>query len=334
LHKAQFFFDGAENITSDTIKRNEDFIEFKLHIPVNISKKNIEIYNFSRPTGYMLTVREFQEARPFDFIFVNYGGLNRSLSALREPVLYEKTVKDVVFSFNNEKIDSYEKLYGKQYLKLDVQITDRRGDLVEMKTISNIVICPGVNSPRLEYYDIRDCRAEELSLNKFIRKQTYNLEDWSKINLTVSHIPEKYEGEVQKKEMEIILKKAYKFDLDVSFPAGLITVYREGDGTKDSIAYGNLGGISMAMIAQFSFYHPDKIAVLRPYRIGAGFIALNAFNFSSKSSNQDIGLVVLGSLYPTKKETKFSFPLFLGGGYFLKEKRWMFMIGPGIRVSL
>jgi len=98
--------------------------------------------------------------------------------------------------------------------------------------------------------------------------------------------------------------------------------------------FGNLGGVSMAMIAQFSFYHPQKIAVLRPYKVGAGFIALNAFNLSSSNTNQDLAFVILGSLYPTSRDNRLSFPLYFGGGYKMLDKSWMFLIGPGIRIRI
>jgi hypothetical protein len=88
------------------------------------------------------------------------------------------------------------------------------------------------------------------------------------------------------------------------------------------------------MIAQFSFYHHEKFAKYRPYKIGAGFLALNAFNFSDNADNRDVGLVILGSLYPTTRDVKLTFPLYVGGGYLLKDQKWFFLIGPGIRVKL
>jgi hypothetical protein len=115
----------------------------------------------------------------------------------------------------------------------------------------------------------------------------------------------------------------------VSFPAGLLTKRFNQEG------FGTLSGVSMAIIAQFSFYHPRRIAKFRPFKFGAGFLALNAFNFSENSNNRDVGVVVLGSLYPLQgKARKLSFPLFLGAGYFLSEKQFFYLLGPGIRVQL
>ena len=245
--------------------------------------------------------------------------------------MYEKIVRDVVFTFNTKIIDQPDNLYGKQYLTIDLQVTGKNGELIEMRTINNIVICPDDNSPRYNNYDQTNCRVEDINLNKYLRRKTYDLDEWSRILITVKHDKDRYDGTGYQKEIELVLKRNYKFDVDVSFPAGLITISKQDDG---QMGFGSLSGISMAMIAQFSFYHPDKIAKYRPYKVGAGFLAFNAFNFSDDNSSRDVGIVVLGSLYPTRRDVKLTFPLFVGGGYFLKDQKWFFLIGPGIRVSL
>ncbi len=332
LHKARLAFEGLIDLTSDTLIRNENELYFKLKVPIDITKKKLNIYNYNNPTGELLTVGEFQRPKELDFVYINYGDFGRRLSGVKEPILYDDIIRDIIFSFNNSKIDD-EKLYGKQYLNLKIQITDKRNQLIELKTIDNIVICPSEDSPRGKYYNSRDCYTGDLSLNKEIRKPTYNLDEWSRIKITVSHDKSKYGGNGYSKEVEIILKRNFSFDVEVSFPAGLLTIY-PGDTTKE---IGGLSGISMAMIAQFSFYHPEKINSFRPFKVGAGFLALNAFNLSE---GMDLGVVVLGSVYPTTKDTKFSFPLYLGAGYNISgsdeklspAQRFFFMIGPGIRV--
>ena len=47
-----------------------------------------------------------------------------------------------------------------------------------------------------------------------------------------------------------------------------------------------------------------------------------------------MSIVVIGSIYPTRKDVKLSFPLYLGGGYMLNKGKWFVLLGPGIRVSL
>ena len=121
------------------------------------------------------------------------------------------------------------------------------------------------------------------------------------------------------------------FDIEASFPAGLITIEQPEVGAEDQ-RLGQLTGISVAMIGQFTFYHPEKINVQRPYKVGAGFIAINTFNFSNEAENRDIGLVIIGSLYPTTKDVKLTFPLYFGVGYKLKAQKWFGLIGPGIRI--
>lgn len=340
LHKTRFHFEEVKEIGTDTLIRNENEQVFKLLIPLNINKKQISLYMDQQPSGHFLNVKEYQEPRPFDFVLVNYGDMSRTVAGIKGPILFDKTVKDVVFSFNADKIDSENILFGKQYLKFNVEITGMKNELIELRTIDNINICPSGKSPRFEYYGGKDCYRDELNLNKYIRKSTHDLDEWSRIKITLQHDQTKYEGEGMKKDVEIILKRHYKFDIDVSFPAGLITVYKtevtneETEVTTRKTQFGNIWGVSMAMIAQFSFYHPDKIARLRPYKIGAGFIALNAFNLSNTASNQDLAFVVLGSLYPTSKDNRLSFPLYLGGGYKLLDNSWMFLVGPGIRIRL
>ena len=171
--------------------------------------------------------------------------------------------------------------------------------------------------------------------SKYLSKKTYDLDEWSKISLNIQDNPDKYGDEGYQRDVDIILKRKYSFDVEVSFPAGLITISKQTSGADSGkIGFGSLSGISMAMIAQFSFYNPNKIAKYRPYKIGAGFLAFNAFNFSDKADNRDVGIVVLGSIYPTTKDVKLSFPLYVGGGYFLKDQKWFFLVGPGIRVTL
>ena len=194
---------------------------------------------------------------------------------------------------------------------------------------SAISIGPRENSPRAAFTNDKECTVGEISLNNILGRKTYDLNEWSRIEITIRHAKEKYGSEALSKKIDILLRRRVKFDTEVSFPAGLLVKHQNQEG------YGSFGGISMAMIAQFSFYHPEKINRYRPYKIGAGFLALNAFNFSNSADVQrDLGLVVIGSLYPTTRDTKLSFPLYLGGGYFIskKEDPWFYFLGPGIQV--
>jgi hypothetical protein len=331
LNKAKFHFEELTDVTTDSLILSENEVNLKFLVPLGISKKRVVLYNSTSPTAFALNVKEYEIPRPFDYININYGDMNHTLSGLHGPILYSRTVRDVVISFNADRIDSDNKLYGRQYLTFDIRVTGPNNELIDLRTINNIVVCPSDNSPRFNYYDKRNCTLNEISLNKYLRRSTNDLDDWSRIDLSVKTNPEKYGGESQQKDLEIVLKKKYKFDIDVSFPAGLVTISKDPENAG-KISYSNLYGISMAMVAQFAFYHPEKIAKLRPYRIGVGFLALDAFNFQSEM--QDLAMVAVISLYPTSQNKKLSFPLYLGGGYQFKAQKWMMLIGPGISVRL
>lgn len=328
LHKASFHFEDLLDVSRDTLIKSEKEQYFKLKVPASITKKQITIFNHNMPSGHFLKVQEFQKPRDFDYMYMNYGDLARRVSGVREPILYQDVVKDLTLTFNTNKIDE-DVLHGKQYLKMQINITGRKNELIELRTIDNIVVCPSDKSPRAAYYQGTDCFNGDFSLNKYLHTPTYNLDGWSRIRVKIENDKSKHGGQGYEKELEVILKRTYSFDLEVSFPAGLLTI-APSDSTN---SIGSLSGVSMAIIGQFSFYHPDKINKYRPYKIGAGFLALNAFNFSDNAQNRDVGLVVLGSVYPTTRDSKLSFPLYIGGGYFIKNKEFVFLIGPGIRVS-
>ncbi len=331
LHKAKFHFEDLVDLTNDTLIKSEKEQVFKLKVPVDITKKKLNIYNYSDPTGHYLSVSEYQRPRELDFVYINYGDFARRVSGIKAPILYDQAINDITLSFNDSKIDN-DKLYGKQYLSVKIQISDKNNQLIELKTLNNITICPSEDSPRSKYYKKKDCNTGDISLNKELRKPTYSLDGWSRINMIISHDKSKYGGEGHEKEIDIILKRRYSFDVEVSFPAGLLT-FNPNDSTD---LLGSMSSINMAVIAQFSFYHPDKINTFRPYKIGAGFLASNAFNLSEGSA--ELNLVVLGSLYPTTKDAKLSFPLYMGGGITISgdkpfNERYFFLIGPGIRVK-
>lgn len=328
LHKASFFFEDLKNLEQDTTIRNENLVIYKVQIPLDINKKTVNLYNHGHPTGYQLKIREFRRPRPLDFVYVNFGNRNLEVDAVTGPVMYDQTITDVAIRFHENKIDEEEILYGNQYLKIDIKITNKEGQLLEMKSLDNILVSPGPKSKRFGYYETKNKITDQISLNNYIRKKTYDLEEWARIQLDISHQKDKYNGEGFSKTVEIILQKHYSFDIDVSFPAGL--VFKKS--TEEE--FRNFGGISMAMIAQFSFYQKDKINRYRPYKIGAGFLALNAFNFGSDENvKRDMSIVILGSIYPTTKDAKLTFPLYIGGGYMLSGE-WFMLLGPGIRVRL
>jgi hypothetical protein len=326
LHRARLTFEDVYDISTDTLVRNENINNFTLKIPLNILNRQIAIYNHRNPTGYSLNVKEFQRPREFDFISLEGNGFKRNLAEMSNTVLVDNTLQDVIIGFDRDMIDSDARLYGVQHLNLKVTIRGNQNELVEIQEIYDLVICPGEYSPRYSFYR-GNCSTGSVSLNNYLSKKTFELDEWSKIILEFSHDKSKHDGAGYTKRVELILQRYWRFDIDVSFPAGLITF-----GGQNS---GNLTGISMAMIAQFSFYEQNKINRFKPYKIGAGFIALDAFNFATENDeSRDIAMVVLGSLYPTRRDAKLTFPLYFGMGYKLKNEQFFFLVGPGIRVRL
>jgi len=328
LQKARVSFEDLPVIPSDSSVRTDARLVYRVKVPVNFDKRKSTIYNAGQATGYSLSIREFQRPHPLDFVTVSYGEAARTVSRLDGPVLYDGIIRDVVFQFNPNGIDKADQLFGKQYLSFEIRTLNSKGELVEMRTVDNIVICPGDKSPRAAFYADKQCRTDPFSLNSVLGRKTYDLDEWSRIQVTVKHQPGQYTESGYTQTVELVLKRNYKFDIDVSFPAGLLT-RKQGESS-----YGDLGGISLATLAQFSFYSPKKINRLRPYKIGAGFVALNAFNLGSSTANRDLGVVILGSVYPTRREAKFTFPLYLGGGFLLGTSKWFYMLGPGIGVRL
>ena len=328
LLKSRTSFEDLPVIPSDSSVRTDARLVYRVRVPVSFDKRKSTIFNAGQPTGYALGVKEFQRPHPLDFMSVVYGAGARPITRLNGPVLYDGTIRDVVFQFNPNAIDQSEQLYGKQYLSFEIRTLNSKGDLVEQRNVDNVVICPGDQSPRAAFYNDKQCRTDPLSLNALLGRKTYDLDEWSRIVVTVKHQASQYAEPGYTQTVELVLKRRYKFDIDVSFPAGLLT-RRQGE-----TGYGDLGGISLATLAQFSFYSPNKINRLRSYKIGAGFVALNAFNLGSSGIGRDLGVVILGSVYPTRREAKFTFPLYLGGGFLLGTSKWFYMVGPGIGVRL
>jgi hypothetical protein len=326
LHKANFQFEDLTEISSDSSIRTDKLIEYKLRVPMNISKRQLAILNNKENTGYNLQVKEYQSPRNFDYVYIDYGDHSKRLSTMGGISFYTESIKDIRISFLTDKIDGDDKLYGVQYFSLEVKIIGPKGEILNMTTIDDLAVAPGRNSPRYAMYDQKKTVKGEILLNNYIDQKTYDLATFSKIQITFKHNKDKYNGEGLTKTIQIVPAQYTKFDIDVSFPTGLL-VNKSGDKQ-----FSNFSGVSLAMIAQFSFYKQDKVAVYKPYKIGAGFIALNAFNFNS-STDRDLGIVILGSLYPTKTDAKLSIPLYAGGGYLISQKKFFWLIGPGIQVN-
>ena len=329
LLKGRYHFDGANIIPSDSSTRSEKTVIYRVQVPLSSVRRRVVVFDGNAPTDFALSVKEAQRPHPLTFVQVNYGNGPRPITQLNGPVLYDKTIPDVVFSFNTNAIDESRDLYGRQYLTMDVRTVDDKGNLIDQRTVDQLVICPGESSPRYAYYQGNDCQVGNFSLNSILGRKTYDLDAWYRIIITVRDDARQYGTKGYSQQVELVLRRHVNFDISVSFPAGLLTKY------AGESSYNSFGGISLATLAQLSFYAPERINRLRPYRIGAGFVALNAFNLSNNADVQrDLGIVILGSVVPVRTGARLTFPLYLGGGYLLTKGTPFLLFGPGIGVTL
>lgn len=327
LSRVDFKFEDLIDLTTDSILQNDVISHYLLKVPIGIRKKSINIYNGNKMTGVKLDIQEYRRPRKLDFVIIEYGGTPIIANEVNQPILHNGTIGDVSLTFDADYIDEAFQLYGKQFLELEVRIKDENNRLIEKQIIDDIVVCPGSNSPRSFSYTTPDgCMNDGVSINDYLSNKTYSLDNWSTVELIVKHRKNVYNGRGHTERIEIIKEKQVTFDVDLSIPAGLIIKKVGVPG------FPGLSGISLSMLAQFSFYKKDEIQKLRPFKVGAGFLAKNAFNFNP-DAERDLGIVILGSVYPTKKDRKFSFPLYAGMGYFLNEDTFFYLIGPGIRIN-
>lgn len=328
LRRANFRFDELVVLTDDSLTQRDIARTYRVQVPIHVSKRTLAIYEGDQKTGFALTVKEHQRPRQFDFVMIDYGDGQKVVDVLDQPILFGKTVNEVVISFDNELIDHGDVLYGKQLIKIEARIEDKDGNLIETRNLGNFQICPGDGSPRAAFYGVSGCRPDDVYLNSYLSRKTHALGDWSRIELIFEHVGGAYALEGYKKRVVIYNQRRIGFDVDVSIPAGLIT-QRIGQGENLSPL---LSGIGFAMMAQFSFYRKEEIKRMLPIKAGIGFLAQNAFNFNPEA-DRDLGIIAIGSVYPVNRRGKLSFPLFVGGGYFMQENTFFVMVGPGIRVS-
>ena len=329
LLKGRFHMEDLLPVPSDSSVRSDKSLIYRVRVPLNVVRRRLAILEGTTPTGFVLTVKEAQRPHPLNFVSVSYGEGPLPVTRLNGPVLYQHSIPDVVFSFNTGGIDGAQALYGKQYLTVDVRVLDAKNNLLDQRTVDNLVICPGEPSPRAAYYQDKQCQSGAFSLNSVLGRKTYDLDDWSRIVITIKHNAGQYGEPGYTQLVDLVLSRRTSFDIDVSFPAGLLTK-NQGDS-----GYGDFSGISIATLAQLSFYAPGRINHLRPYKIGAGFVALNAFNLvgNNTDTKRDLGLVILGSVTPVRTG-RLTFPRYLGGGRLLSASKWFYLLGPGIGVRL
>ena len=331
LHKAKFAWDGAIIIGSDTILNTDKRVTFRLRIPIQINTSSIDLTNNGDPTGQSLRVGEYQKPHKLDFVKLSYGNGFKPLTEVEKTTVSEKALKNLVFTFDNAALDVDGKMCGKQFLSMDVKYYGPNNELIESRTVENIVVCPGDKSPRFDFYQDGRCNNTEVIVNDVMQNKTYNLTDFSRVEVTVRHQKDKYEDPIFEKNFNVVVQRPMIFDTDLSFPAGLLIQNIGGSSSKSAFT-DNLGGISLALIGQIKFTDPEKIGRLKPFRCGVGFLAINAFNFS-ETAKRDLAIVALASYYPLSRRKVFNLPIHVGAGYKIQSKQPFVMLSPGISIT-
>lgn len=334
LQQSSLQFEGIENVIRDTTRLSDEVAFFIVKIPLNLPKKKVNIFMNKLSTQYSVLIKEYQTPTDFDFINVNYDGQNNvplNSDLFNKPIFYNGEIKDINLLFDPSKIDEGGKLFGKQFFDIEIKVFNSRNDLLELQNINNLAMVPRETSPRSAFYDAKDVRFQPISLNDFLVHKTYTFDPFTQIYVTIKHNDLKHGSNGYTRKIKLIVKRKYSLDVQVSFPAGLL-LYKFGVKNTSDTKYSNLSGISLAFIAQLQFYQDNNVNKFKPYSIGAGFIAIDAFNFSQSSTNRDLGIVVLGTLTPIQRG-KLSIPLYLGGGYLINQGNWFVLFGPGLRFS-
>lgn len=329
LSLTEFSFHPCE-FERDTSRVSDRVVFYRVKVPLSIDRQKISVFMNDDITQYELRVSEYERPAPLDFVKVNYGkGVKKITSEeYDKAVFYPESIKDVTLIFDVDDIDKDGKLFGKQYLEVEARIINSKNELVDIQTIDDVVVCPGESSPRNEFYDTDGCSGTTINLNDYLLRKTYNMDDFSQIVITVKHRDSKYSETARKRKLSIFAERNSVIDLQVSFPAGLLVKSFSESGI------GNLTGISLSVLAQLSFYDEKRIGEKKPFKIGAGFIAFNTFNFSNDPDiDRDIGLVIMGSVEPIRTKRSFSFPIYTGFGYKLSADDFFFIFGPGIQVQ-
>jgi hypothetical protein len=323
LSISKFNFTPCEQ-QRDTTRVSDRIVFYTVSVPVDIDYKKVSIFFNEDVTAYELIVREYSRPAPLNFISLDYNGKERypiTSEKMRKPVFVRETIEDITILFNRSEIDKASRLHGRQNLEVEVRILSNENQLLDIQTIRNIEICPDSTSPRARAYAKTNCERYRLSLNSHLLRKTFALEAFDQIVIEVRHSS----GNGPSERIHLYANRRYSFDVDVSFPAGLLVV------RADEPNVGNFTGVSTAFMAQFKFYSQKRIGQLTPFQIGAGFLALNAFNFS-ENVERDLGVVVLASIVPVRRKNSFSVPIYLGAGYLINESQFMVLFGPGLQI--
>ncbi|MDD3685772.1 MAG: hypothetical protein PHE56_03285, partial [Bacteroidales bacterium] len=106
LSKAKFSIEDLIISTGDTLANRNDVVELKAKVPIDARKKNPAILINNQPSGKSLNITEYEIIRPLDYIMIDYGNCPKNLLDYTGPEFTPNSIKDIVITFDNEKIDS------------------------------------------------------------------------------------------------------------------------------------------------------------------------------------------------------------------------------------
>ncbi|MEN8251233.1 MAG: hypothetical protein ABFS32_20030, partial [Bacteroidota bacterium] len=324
------FSDGKYIADVDTSRISENVQYSTLTIPTDVKEKSIPITLNGNNTAYELLVKEYERPRPLDFVTVKYGDGPKTINgdAFLQPALFKGEIGNVVILFNEDIIDGAEQFYGTQYLEVEIRYWDKNKKLIESRQIEDIKIVPSENSIRHDGYSMSNASNPRISFNDIMVNKTFELKPWTRMEIVVRHNKSKYGGIGYSQRIQIYRSEDFTLSVEVSFPAGLLAKRLDTPGV------GNLTGLSIASMAQISFYKKGEINKLNPLSVGIGFIMMNAFNsIASTEDTSDIGMVSLLRFQPLRAESKVNFPIYAGFGYLFKAETTFLLIGPGIRFN-
>ncbi len=307
----------------DTTRISDRIVFYTITVPRDIDRRKVSVFFNDDITQYDLRIREYKRPAPFGFVTIDFGAGRMLLTDedMDKPIFYRETIEDITLYFDRSKIDVQDRFFGIQELEIEVRILSQNNKLIDIQTIRNVVICPDSSSPRHTFYDGNDCDRASLSLNAHLVRKTFTLDAFDQVLIEVRHAS----GNGPSERVHIYAERRYNFDVDFSFPAGLLAV------DANDLSVGNFIGVSAAIMAQFKFYSKRRFGQPSPFQIGAGFLALNAFNFA-EDAQRDLGLVILASIVPVRNRSSFSLPIYIGGGYFFEGQRFLFLFGPGLQI--
>ena len=131
LHKGKFTFEGVYQQQYDSLLKNENEIQFRVEVPLDILSNTVDIYNHNNSTDLKLDVNEYQRPKELDFLILDIDGNDYPVSTLDKPIYYDKTMTDLVIKFDENRIDFSDQLCGKQILERGGKIKHKAGNIIE-----------------------------------------------------------------------------------------------------------------------------------------------------------------------------------------------------------